>query len=87
MGKGISKYSMTEIIRIGFEELELEKIYWCVDKINERAIKFYDKNGYQRISFDEGFINKIRENNSYTDEQINKYLWYEIKKNRDSQDI
>ena len=46
MGKGYSKYGMSEIIRIGFEELNLNKIYWCVSKENERAIRFYNKNGY-----------------------------------------
>lgn len=40
---------MAEIIRIGFEEKGLKKIYWYVDSANQRAIKFYDKNGYQRI--------------------------------------
>ena len=30
--------------------MNLSSIYWYVDKNNQRAIKFYDKNGYQRIS-------------------------------------
>ena len=30
--------------------MNLNSIYWYVDKKNQRAIKFYDKNGYQRIS-------------------------------------
>lgn len=50
MGKGYSRFGMSEIIRIGFEEMNLSNIYWYVDKNNQRAIKFYDKNGYQRIS-------------------------------------
>ena len=41
---------MREIIRIGLEEMNLSSIYWYVNKNNQRAIKFYDKNGYQRIS-------------------------------------
>jgi diamine N-acetyltransferase len=49
MGKGYSKYAMTEIIRIGFEELNLQSVYWCVSPENKRAICFYDKNGYQRV--------------------------------------
>jgi diamine N-acetyltransferase len=49
MGKGYSKYAMTEIIRIGFEELNLQSIYWCVSPENKRALRFYDKNGYQRV--------------------------------------
>ena len=49
MGKGFSKYGMREIIRIAFEELGLEKVYWCVNHENKRAIRFYDKNGYDRV--------------------------------------
>ena len=30
--------------------MNLSRIYWYVDKNNQRAIKFYDNNGYQRIS-------------------------------------
>ena len=47
MGKDYSKFGMSEIIRIGFEELNLETIYWYVSKKNTRAIRFYEKNGYK----------------------------------------
>ena len=50
MGKGYSRFGMSEIIRIGLENMNLSSIYWYVNKDNQRAIKFYDKNGYQRIS-------------------------------------
>lgn len=50
MRKGYSRFGMREIIRIGLEDMSLSSIYWYVDKNNQRAIKFYDKNGYQRIS-------------------------------------
>ena len=49
MGKGFSRYAMSEIIRIGFEKLKLRSIYWCVSPENKRAVKSYDKNGYTRI--------------------------------------
>ena len=49
-GKGYSRYGMNEIIKIGLENMNLSRIYWYVDKNNQRAIKFYDKNGYQRVS-------------------------------------
>lgn len=49
MGLGFSKYAMNEIIKIGFEELNLNNIYWCVNPRNKRAIRFYDKNHYKRI--------------------------------------
>lgn len=50
MGKGYSQFGMNEIIKIGLEDMKLSSIYWYVNKNNKRAIKFYDKNGYQRIS-------------------------------------
>ena len=50
MGKGYSRFGMREIIKIGLEDMNLSSIYWYVDKNNQRAINFYDKNGYQRIS-------------------------------------
>ena len=52
MGKGIAKDAMEKIIDIGFEEKDLEGIYWCVAPSNKRAIRFYDKNGYKRVSPD-----------------------------------
>jgi diamine N-acetyltransferase len=70
MGKGYSKYAMSEIIRIGFEELNLQSIYWCVSPENKRAVRFYDKNGYQRIDADSLIIK------GYTDSQIASYIWY-----------
>lgn len=50
MGKGYSHFGMKRIIEIGLEDMNLSSIYWYVDKNNQRAINFYDKNGYQRIS-------------------------------------
>lgn len=49
MGKGYAQYAIKEIIRIGFQELNLNYIYWCVSRKNLRAIKFYDKMGYKEI--------------------------------------
>ena len=69
MGKGYSKYGMDEIIRIGFEKLNLKQVYWCVDPVNKRAVRFYDKNGYERCecqSLTQG----------YTQEEMKRYLWY-----------
>lgn len=76
MGKGFSSYAMKEIIKLGFEELNLNAIYWCVLKENKRAVRFYDKNGYLRTNI----VNKkiyIR----YSEEQNNSFFWYSI--NRD----
>lgn len=46
MGRGYSWYGMEEIIRRAFEEFNLECVYWCVSKLNERAVRFYDKHNF-----------------------------------------
>lgn len=73
MGKGYSKFGMSEIIRIGFEDKKLHDIYWCVSPKNKRAVRFYDKNGYQRTEPYE----KCR---GYSQEQLRNYIWYKIQR-------
>ena len=74
MGKGYSIWAMKEAIRVGFEEKNIDKIYWCVSPDNKRAVRFYDKNGFKRIDAVElGMIE------GYTKEQIDAYIWYEVK--------
>ena len=70
MGKGISSEAMRRILRIGLEELKLKRIYWCVSPDNARAVRFYDKNGYQRTNAPENA-------EGYSKEQAGKYIWYE----------
>ena len=50
MGKGYAAEGMKMIIRYGFEVLHLQRVYWCVSEENVRAVRFYDKNGYQRCN-------------------------------------
>lgn len=71
MGKGYAREAMEKMICIGFKEMQLEKIYWCVSPENKRAIRFYDKNGYERV--DAGLLDMIE---GYTKEQIAFYVWY-----------
>lgn len=74
MGKGYSSFGMKEIINVGLNEYELNAIYWCVSNENQRAIRFYDKNGYIRV-------NEVPKNiTSYYDlEQQKKFIWYAVK--------
>lgn len=74
MGKGFSKFGMSEMLRIGLEDLHLEYIYWCVNPLNKRAVRFYDKNGYERINVDE--ISNQQLKGFYSKEQIATFLWY-----------
>lgn len=52
MGKGYAAEAMKQIIDKGFHDLGLEHIYWYVRPENKRAVRFYDKNGYHRITVD-----------------------------------
>lgn len=45
-GTGVAYEATKEIIRIAFEELNLNRLYLNVLSINERAIKFYEKVGF-----------------------------------------
>lgn len=45
-GRGQAAEAMQAILRVGFQELGLQKIYWCVDQQNLRARRFYQKQGY-----------------------------------------
>lgn len=47
MGKGISTEALKLIANKAFEELNLHKIYLYVRKDNERAVRFYKKNGWE----------------------------------------
>ena len=71
MGKGYSKYGMAMIIEIAFADVGLEKVYWCVSEDNLRAIRFYEKNGYQRVS-------KVPRSllDNYKQEQLMNFIWF-----------
>ena len=47
MGRGYSWSGMEQIIQLGFSELGLRKVYWCVSRSNHRACRFYDKHGFK----------------------------------------
>lgn len=46
MGRGYSWYGMESIIKLAFEKLGLNEVYWCVSRDNARAVRFYDKHGF-----------------------------------------
>lgn len=50
MGSGMAQRAMDEILRKGFKEMGLKRIYWCVSKNNRRARRFYEKAGYEEIN-------------------------------------
>ena len=75
MGKGYSIWAMQETIKYGFEEYGISEIYWCVSPENKRAVRFYDKNGFERVK-----AKVLGEIAGYTQEQIDAYVWYLAKK-------
>lgn len=71
MGKGFSQFGMASVLEHAISELKLQSVYWCVSCKNERAVRFYDKNGYTRTRQIPGFLLK-----EYTREQIADFIWY-----------
>lgn len=49
MRRGYSWFGIEEILRYAFEQLEIESVYWCVNKDNERAIKFCNKHNFHQV--------------------------------------
>ena len=74
MGKGYALWAMNETLNIGFEEYKVQIVYWCVSPDNKRAVRFYDKNGFERVDSKE--LDMIE---GYTKEQIATYVWYWVK--------
>ena len=62
---------MNYILNYGKNVLKLSKIYWCVEIDNNRAVSFYDKNGYQRV--DKNDVN----HEGYTMDQVYSFIWYQ----------
>lgn len=78
IGKGLSKPAMDEILKYGFNELDLKMIFWCVARNNSRAIRFYDSYAYKKLDIKDlsSLYQYARER--YTDEEIDGYEWYVI---------
>jgi RimJ/RimL family protein N-acetyltransferase len=49
MRRGYAWFGMEEIMKVAFEDLKLESVYWCVNKSNERAIRFYEKHNFHQV--------------------------------------
>ena len=69
MGKGFAQFGMQSIIKKGFSELGLQEIYWCVAAENKRALRFYDKNGYERCAAPQN-------HEYYTQEEVKQMIWF-----------
>lgn len=78
MGKGYSHFAVQEILKVGFDEIKLQYIYWYVNNRNLRAMKFYEKMRFQHMQ-DEALKKKlIDKNNIY----LSDITWYIVKKEK-----
>jgi UDP-4-amino-4,6-dideoxy-N-acetyl-beta-L-altrosamine N-acetyltransferase len=47
-GRGVGREALRQLLRYGFEELDLHRIYLHVFVTNERAIRAYERAGFRR---------------------------------------
>lgn len=73
LGRGIARIATGKILKKAFEELELRKVYLCVLKENQRAIKFYSK---CKFTCEGNFRNHIQG----TDKDFHDLYWFSILK-------
>lgn len=71
MGSNVAKEAMIKMLEYGKKELALHIIFWCVDPKNARALRFYDKNGYERVAF-----NELGVSAHYEEDLFNYFVWY-----------
>lgn len=75
MGTGVSGDAMREIINIGLSERNLNLIYWYVSTENERAIRFYEKNGYEKAD-----IRQMPVADDFNKDNDKEYIWFKVSK-------
>ena len=73
MGRGYSWFGMKEILEKAFQEYGLNRVYWCVSRSNQRAIRFYDKHNFR-----EGV--DIPETAAERYEGVENLKWYMVRK-------
>lgn len=52
MGKGYAWFGLTEMLKNAFDKYNLEKVYWRVNKNNNRALRFFLKHGFNMLDDD-----------------------------------
>ena len=77
-GTGLAKTAFNEIVKYGFEELQLKYIYFSCKKDNLAANKFYTKVGAKAIDFDELIEKNHRIIDGYDLGNVGGLCWYII---------
>ncbi|MCI9336273.1 MAG: GNAT family N-acetyltransferase [Lachnospiraceae bacterium] len=70
MQKGYSIYAIHEMLEYAHTH-GIQKVYWSVAPENRRALKFFDKNNYQRVNFENLCVNV-----EYTGIKAEEFVWY-----------
>ncbi len=73
MRRGYAWFGMEEIVKVAFEELKLESVYWCVNKGNERAIRFYEKHNFHKVK-------DVPKDALERYEGVDNLIWYSVLK-------
>lgn len=68
--KGYAWFAVCEMLKIAFSKLNIRGIYWRVYSKNHRALRFFDKHGFNRA--DEDIPNYIKARHS----NENDLVWY-----------
>lgn len=78
MGRGYSWYGMVEILKMAFESLDLQCVYWCVSRDNKRACRFCDKYGFHEVyDLPDALLNRYA--------GVENLKWYSVLKGDDYQ--
>lgn len=77
-GTGLAKTAFNEIVKYGFEKLQLKHIYFSCKKDNIAANKFYSKVGAKSISYDELKIKNSGDVQGYDNDVASELNWYII---------
>lgn len=78
MGKGIAAEAMKQIIKFGFEELDIDEIFWCVVRADKRAVRFYEKNGYHRFNY--SYDEMLNRGGEYNHVEYDMRDWFQVLK-------
>jgi len=71
MGTGCAQRAMEQILRLGFKNMNLNRIFWCVSPENRRAVRFYEKGGFTVVD-----PKTVKAQRYYAPQLIHQLLWY-----------
>lgn len=67
-GKGYAWFGVVSILKYAFEQLSLHSVYWRVNQENRRAIRFFEKHGFNRPDSDIPAV--IKQRHSCRDDSV-----------------